>query len=383
MDKRVAVTVISGYLGAGKTTLILHLLKCKEDKRIGIIVNDMAAVNVDKKLIERSPYFSKADKLVPLTHGSISGKLQQQLADAVYQLAASGEVDVILIESSGIVQPDMVAKIIARGETTDGQALSKRCRLDTNVTIVDGFRVLHQFMPGDGAYNQDFTQSNQLIINQIEFCDVLLFNKTDLLTTEQRQYLEQFVRQLQPSAIFIETKFAVVPVNQVINTHLFDELHELEAYDRSGDLSHFSSSHDLGFGIDSFVYRRRRPFNPLRFDAWLDHWPPAITRCKGVMWVMTQPNRVFTISQAGRAMDIIPSGYWIASMKDWEIQKMFTVRKGLKKIWDARFGDRMIELVLIGQHMNQQQIIQQLDNCLMRDDDVVDIKSDPFRLQHK
>lgn len=382
MGQRVPVTIISGYLGAGKTTLILHLLKCKEGKRVGIIVNDLAAVNVDEKTIQRSPDFSKADQLVALTHGSIGGQLQQQLIDQVYRLAASGTVDLILVESSGIVQPDMAAKAVARGTTTDGEKLATVCRLDTNVTVVDGFRVLHQFMPGDGAYNQDFTQSNQLIINQIEFCDVLLFNKTDLLTAEQQAYLEKFVRQLQPRAIFLETKFAIVPVSKVINTHLFDEKHELEDYDRSDDLSHFKEHHDLKFGIESFVYRRRRPFNPMRFDAWLDQWPPAITRCKGVMWLITQPERVFTISQSGRAMDIIPSGYWIASMKDWEIKKMFTVRQNLRQIWDPRFGDRMIELVFIGQNMNRDKIIHDLDQCLMREDEVIDVRQDPFRLKH-
>ena len=148
MDKRIPVTVISGYLGAGKTTLILHLLKCKEQRRIGIIVNDLAAINVDEKTIQKSPYFSKADRLVALTNGSISGSLQQRLIDAIYQLADSGDVDLILIESSGVVQPDMVAKFVSRGENTDGRPLDKICRLDTNVTIVDGFRVLQQFVPG-------------------------------------------------------------------------------------------------------------------------------------------------------------------------------------------------------------------------------------------
>ncbi|MBZ2201519.1 MAG: GTP-binding protein [Lentilactobacillus hilgardii] len=382
MDNRIPVTVISGYLGAGKTTLILHLLKCKEHRRVGIIVNDLAAVNVDEKMIEKNPYFSQADRLIALTNGSISGNLRQRLVDAVYDLAASGDVDLILIESSGIVQPDMVAKFISRGKNTDGRRLSDSCRLDTNVTIVDGFRVLQQFMPGIGEYNQDFTQSNQLIINQIEFCDVLLFNKTDLLTNEQQLYLKKFIRQLQPRAKFLETRFAVVPVSKVVNTRLFDEKTELKDYDRSDDLSHFSEHHDLKFGIESFVYRRRRPFNPKRFNDWLDQWPPEITRCKGVMWLITQPERVFNISQSGRAMDIIPSGYWIASMKKWEIKKMFTVRKHLREIWDERFGDRMIELVFIGQNMNKETIIHDLDACLMREDEVVTLRDDPFRLTY-
>ncbi|GEP22464.1 CobW family GTP-binding protein [Lentilactobacillus diolivorans] len=383
MDKRIPVTVISGYLGAGKTTLILHLLKCKEQRRVGIIVNDLAAINVDEKTIQKSPYFSKADRLVALTNGSISGSLQQRLIDAIYRLADSGDVDLILIESSGVVQPDMVAKFVSRGENTDGRPLDKICRLDTNVTIVDGFRVLQQFVPGRGEYNQDFTQSNQLIINQIEFCDVLLFNKTDLLTPNQQDYLEKFVRQLQSHAHFLEAKFAIVPVNQVINTHLFNEETELADYDRSDDLSQFEERHDLTFGIESFVYRRRRPFNPQRFNHFLDHWSPTITRCKGVMWLITQPARVFNISQSGRAMDIIPSGYWVATLKDWEIKKMFTVRKNLREIWDNRFGDRVIELVFIGQNMDKQAIIRDLDHCLVREDEVVDSRDDPFKLKHE
>lgn len=382
MSKKIPITVISGYLGAGKTTLILHLLKCKMNKRIGIVVNDLASVNVDKKAICNSPYFSEADRLIPITDGTISNKHRQKLIDAVYDLAASGAVDLILVESSGVVQPDIVAACIVKGRTSTAQELDKVCYLDTNVTIVDGFRILQQFLPGQGKYNQNFVESNQLIVKQIEFCDVLLFNKIDLLTLEQKNYLQEIVRQIQPTAKFYATKFSQIAVAKVIQTHLFNAQSSLNERNLSDPLRLLNQNAEPLLKIDSFVYRWRRPFHPQRFNSWLDRWPPEITRCKGVMWLQTQPSRVFTISQSGRAMDIIPSGYWIATLKDWEIKKMFTIRKNLAAIWDKKFGDRMIELVFIGQYMNKEQIIHDLDKCLFRENEPLDILSDPFKLKY-
>ncbi|GAJ26189.1 metal chaperone [Liquorilactobacillus sucicola DSM 21376 = JCM 15457] len=289
MSKKIPITVISGYLGAGKTTLILHLLKCKMNKRIGIVVNDLASVNVDKKAICNSPYFSEADRLIPITDGTISNKHRQKLIDAVYDLAASGAVDLILVESSGVVQPDIVAACIVKGRTSTAQELDKVCYLDTNVTIVDGFRILQQFLPGQGKYNQNFVESNQLIVKQIEFCDVLLFNKIDLLTLEQKNYLQEIVRQIQPTAKFYATKFSQIAVAKVIQTHLFNAQSSLNERNLSDPLRLLNQNAEPLLKIDSFVYRRRRPFHPQRFNSWLDRWPPEITRCKGVMWLQTQP----------------------------------------------------------------------------------------------
>ncbi|WP_057743961.1 CobW family GTP-binding protein [Liquorilactobacillus capillatus] len=382
MTKKIPITVISGYLGAGKTTLILHLLKCKMDKRVGIIVNDLAAINVDHKTIVNSPYFSEADRIIPISDGTISTSHRQKLVDALYDLATSDEIDLILVESSGVVQPDVVAASIVKGKTSTTQELKSVCYLDTNVTIVDGFRILQQFLPGQGEYNQDFVASNQLIVNQIEFCDVLLFNKIDLLTLEQKNYLQEIVRQMQPTAQFYETKFSQIAVNKVLQTHLFNAKKSLDELNLSDPLRLLNHAHETQFKINSFVYRRRCPFHPQRFNSWLDHWPPEITRCKGVMWLKTQPARVFTISQSGRAMDIIPSGYWIATLQEWEIKKMFTVRKNLAAIWDKEFGDRMIELVFIGQNMNKDQIMHDLDTCLYQSNEPIDDVNDPFKLKH-
>ncbi|AIQ46531.1 hypothetical protein R70723_12115 [Paenibacillus sp. FSL R7-0273] len=377
---RVPVTVISGYLGSGKTTLLLHLLLCKEQLRIGLIVNDLAEVNVDAKTIEKSEFFTEKDRLVVMSSGSISSDLKTELIEAVYYLAASGEVDLIIVEASGVALPQLIANTIINGVTHDGVPLNTVSRLDTNVTVVDGYRILGQFTSEDGMYNDEYVDSNQLIINQIEFCDVLVFNKIDLLTPNEKDYLTSFVRKIQPKASFIETSFSRVLVKDVLNTGLFDEMAGIQDVLDTEDLNEFIENEADQLGIQSFVYRRREPFHPVRLDQWLDRWPREVTRCKGVMWLITQAETVFKISQSGRAMDIIPAGYWIASLNSDEIRQLFAAREGLKEIWDARFGDRMIELVFIGKDMDKEQIIQDLDACLVQEDEVVNSSEDPFKL---
>jgi len=378
--KRIPITVISGYLGSGKTTMLLHLLLCKDQLRIGLIVNDLAEVNVDAKTIEKSGFFTNEDRLVVMSAGSISSDLKRELIEAVYYLAASGEVDLIIIEASGVALPQLIANTIINGETQAGVPLHTVSRLDTNVTVVDGYRILGQFDSRDGMYNDEYLDSNQLIINQIEFCDVLVFNKVDLLSSEEKEYLISFVRKIQPKAKFIETSFSRVLVKDVLNTGLFDESKGVQDVLDTEDLSELPENEADQLGIQSFVYRRREPFHPVRLDQWLDRWPREVTRCKGVMWIITQAETVFKISQSGRAMDIIPAGYWIASLNPEEISQLFEVREGLKEIWDPRFGDRMTELVFIGKDMNKELIIRGLDACLVQEDEIVNSNEDPFRL---
>ncbi|MCC5890530.1 MAG: GTP-binding protein [Alkalibacterium sp.] len=248
------------------------------------------------------------------------------------------------------------------------------------ITIADAQRLAQQFDPEIGKYNHEFLDSNQLIIKQIEYCDILLFNKLDLVADREKQYLTNLLRTLQPNARFIETTFSQVSQEQIIDTYLFDSTKPLLEDDDTDDLSDRKDTEAGDLGIESFVYRRRRPFHPARFDAWLDRWPRQVSRCKGVMWLITQPDDVFKVSQSGRAMDIIPSGYWIASLKQWEIDKMFDIRPHLQDIWHERFGDRMIELVFIGKDMDKKHIIESLDQCLYLDTEVIPYQSDPFRI---
>lgn len=369
----IPITIISGYLGSGKTTLIQHILKCKENRRIGIIVNDFSELNIDEKLIRNSIHFTEEDKLISLADGLISGSLSERLNDAIYNLANSKEVDLILVESSGIARPDKIAQAVSDGETSKGKLLSENTVLDTTVTIVDGYRLLQQFTPENGRFNDTFNDSNILIINQIEFCDVLLFNKADLLTKEEKTYLLNMVKKLQPDAKFIESTFSQVPLSSVIETKLYNKEKTIRQFNNV-DIENEANT----YGITSFVYRRRAPFHPERFDEWLNQWPKEVSRCKGVIWVVTQPNTVIKISQAGRAMDIIPSGYWIASLKKWEVEKLFTIREGLKEIWDQEYGDRMIELVFIGRGMNKEKIVEELDNCLVQKGESIVALTDPF-----
>lgn len=247
---------------------------------------------------------------------------------AVNQLTKSQAVDYILIESSGIAQPDLIAKSIARGETILGEKLKEFCRLDTLVSVVDAFRLLQQFTPENGRFNMEFQSSNQVIINQIECCDVLLFNKIDLISPEEKKYLLSLIRQIQPHAKIVESTFCQFPISHVLNTHLFDEKTSFRQI-----ASHLDNSSQIEkeLAIQSFVYCRREPFHPERFDAWLNRWPKEIIRCKGVVWFVTQPNNAIKISQSGRAIDTSHSGYWIASLKQWEVEQMMKIRKIYQK----------------------------------------------------
>lgn len=377
--ERIPVTIISGYLGSGKTTLLLNILEQRKQARFGFIVNDFSEKNVDADTIERSAFFTEEDVLIPISSGSISTNLTAQLEQALKTLVHEHNVDAVYIEGSGIATPEKIAQIVLHSEVDDKKELNNFLRIDSMITVADGSRLAQQFDPANGKFNDEYIDSNQLITRQIEFCDILLFNKLDLITDNEKNYLKHLLRQLQPTARFIETTFSNVAIEDITNTYLFDESKPLKDTLDTEDLSEQGISEADTLGIESFVYKRRRPFHPARFDAWLDQWPPQITRCKGVMWLITQPNHVFKISQSGRAMDIIPSGYWIASLKQWEIEKLFEIRKHLKDIWHERFGDRMTELVFIGKDMDKQQIIHDLDQCLYLDNEAIPYFNDPFQ----
>ncbi|MCO7127864.1 GTP-binding protein [Sporolactobacillus shoreicorticis] len=377
---RVPVTIFSGFLGSGKTTLLLHLLQHRSpNKRIGLIINDMAEVNIDEKTIRRSPFFTADDRLIALTGGSISTDLVSALQRAVYELASSKKVDLILIETSGISRPQLVVKKLVRGKNQNGKMIRDVARVDTTITVVDAARLASLLTPEQGTFDAAYVDTNQLIMNQIDFCNVLIINKTDQLSADSLAYLQNAAQALQPEAHLIMTTFGRVAPEALINTHRFDERQTIPDADDTEELSVLQQNEAAQIGIRSFVYRRRHPFHPLRLDAWLDQWPKEIIRCKGVMWLATQPTTVFKVSQSGRAMDIVPVGYWIAMLKPDEIQKMFQIRKGLSDIWDPRFGDRMIELVFIGKGMDRDKIIKDLDYCLYQDGEAVAFQQDPFR----
>lgn len=377
--KRIPVTVVSGYLGSGKTTLILNILKARKYNRTGLIVNDFSEKNVDADILEKSPYLKETDQLIPISNGSISSDLMPQLEDALFELGQSQEVDYILVEDSGIATPRAIAQLITQARDDKGNNLSDFTRLDSMVTVADSYRLAQQFNPSQGRYNDDFLESNQLIIKQIEYCDVLILNKLDLITESEHRYITNMLRTIQPNARLIETTFSKVIQDYILDTQLFDESKTVLDDLDTECLSNLTSKKTLDLGIESFVYRRRRPFHPKRLDSWLNQWPPQITRCKGVMWLVTQPSEVFKVSQSGRAMDIIPSGYWIAALKQWEIDKLFTIRPHLHDLWHERFGDRMTELVFIGKDMNKNQIIEDLDHCLYLDNEDIPYHTDPFK----
>ncbi|MCP3460806.1 MULTISPECIES: zinc metallochaperone GTPase ZigA [unclassified Bradyrhizobium] len=386
------VTVLSGFLGAGKTTLLNHVLNNRHGLKVAVIVNDMSEVNIDADLVrDGGANLSRTDeKLVEMTNGCICCTLRDDLLKEVRALAESGRFDYLLIESTGISEPLPVAATFDfRSE--DGESLSDVARLDTMVTVVDAVNLLKDYSSTDflqdrgEALEDDRRTLVDLLVEQIEFADVVVLNKVDDATEAQREAARKIIRSLNPEADIIEANHSRVPFDRVLDTGRFDfekaQQHPLWYKELYGFAEHVPESEE--YGVTNFVYRGRRPFDPAKFDQFIKQPWPGVVRAKGHFWLATRPQWLGEISQAGSIMRTGALGFWWAAVpaERWPDDPFW--RKNLRKHWNEIYGDRRQEIVFIGVGMDEGAIRARLDACLVPGRPAMDVAewaklSDPF-----
>ena len=402
---KIPVLLITGYLGSGKTTLLNRILTNQKGIRFAVIVNDIGEVNIDASLIQKGGVVSQQDdSLVALQNGCICCSLKMDLISQLHDLAAQKAYDYIVIEASGICEPAPIAQTLCSyAQMVPGFAQDGLPVLDCICSVVDALRLRDEFQGGDALahYIPKEEDLAALVIEQIEFSNLILLNKASEVSEDELSRIKSIIRAIQPTAEIIETNYCDVDLDKLLNTRLFDfdrtatsakwiqkvedashhhdhdeddddddeEEHEHEGHhhhhDHDHDHEHGDHDHLAEFGIDTYVYYARKPFDLGMFDEFVAaHWPSNVIRCKGMCYFAEEYDMCYLFEQAGRQFNLRKAGEWFATMPKEELMQLMADDAQLRKDWDDQYGDRMQKLVFIGQHLDKPALKAALDNCL-------------------
>ena len=396
-NQEIPVLLLTGYLGSGKTTLLNRILSNRKGIKFAVIVNDIGEVNIDASLIEKGGVVGKKDdSLVALQNGCICCTLKMDLVEQLHEIIRMQRFDYIVIEASGICEPAPIAQTICsipymeEKYRKDGYPV-----LDCIVTVVDALRMRDEFGSGSDLMREHIGEEDieNLVIQQIEFCNIVLLNKAAEVEPHELERIRQIVRALQREAEIIECNYGDVELERILNTRLFnfnrvatsaawieavegehehEEAHEHEAHEHEAHEHHHHHHHhhhEEGeaeeYGIGTFVYYRRQPFDLMMFDEFVArHWPKNVIRAKGICYFNDEPEMCYVFEQAGRQMSVSKAGQWYATMPEEELQKLMEAEPAVRRDWDEVYGDRMQKIVFIGQHLDQEAISRELDRCI-------------------